>query len=131
MIVRWPGKIKASTALLSTHYYFMPTLAEITGTTAAEKKDGISYLPTLLGKNQSKRHDWIFIQSSGDRMGRSTLINRKGWKLIQLKDKSYQLYNILKDPGEYHDIAKQHPELVKTLSPIFEKQLNSERVDLK
>lgn len=132
MIVRWPGKIKpnSKTDLLSTHYDFMPTLADITGTTTAPKKDGISYLPTLLGRKQTKDHDWIFIQSTGPK-SRSTLINRKGWKLIQLKDNSFQLYNILTDPGEHHNVAQQHPELVKTLIPIFKQQLNSDRVDLK
>ncbi|NWK56538.1 arylsulfatase [Verrucomicrobiaceae bacterium N1E253] len=131
MIVRWPEKIQpgSRTSHLSAHYDFMPTLADIVGSQQPENKDGISYLPKLLGRNQPNTHDWIFIQNTGPR-SLSALITRKGYKLIQLKDKSYQLYHILKDPGEHHNIAKQHPELVKQLIPVFETQQNSGRPDL-
>lgn len=131
MIVRWPGKIKpgSKSSLLSSHYDFMPTLAEITGSAMPRKKDGISYLSTLLGKKQRKKHDWIFIQSGGP-MARSAMITRSGWKLIQLKDGTFQLYNILTDPGEHKDMAHKHPKIVNKLIPIFKKQLNSKRPDL-
>lgn len=131
MIVRWPGKIKPGTRtnLLSSHYDFMPTLAALTGGRAPTKKDGISYLPTLLGKKQTEDHEWIFIQSGGT-MAKSALITRNGWKLIQLKDNSFQLYNILKDPGEHKNMAKEYPEIVQKLIPTFKKQLRSKRVDL-
>lgn len=130
-IVRWPGKIKAgsSSPLLTTLYDFMPTLAEIVGSKAPINKDGISYLQTLLGKQQKQKHDWVFINSTGPRT-RSTLITQNGYKLIQLKDKTFQLYNVLTDPKEYHNIANQHPTLIKNLIPIFNQQLNSKRPDL-
>lgn len=131
MIVRWPGRIEAgqTTGLLSSHYDFMPTLAEIGGVKTPENKDGVSYLPTLLGKKQKKHHDWVFVQSGGP-MGRSTLITRAGWKLIQLKDHSFQLYHILKDPEERENVAAQHPELVGRLVEIFGRQLKSDRPDI-
>jgi len=131
MIVRWNDKIKpgSQTALLSSHYDFMATLADIVGQSTPANKDSISYLPTLTGQKQVKDHDWIFIQSGG-RMARSVLITREGWKLLQLDNKSFQLYNILKDPYEEHNIESQYPEVVKKLIPIFNAQLNSPRVDL-
>jgi arylsulfatase A-like enzyme len=133
MIVRWPGRIAAGTrtSLLATHYDFMPTLADITGVAPPPHKDGLSFLPTLLGQPSSPAgtHDWIFIKSGGP-MGRSALITRKGWKLIQIDDDSFQLYDILKDPGEHHDQAARHPELVSELTDVFRAQLNSKRPDL-
>ncbi|MDF1754467.1 MAG: arylsulfatase [Verrucomicrobiales bacterium] len=131
MIVRWPGKIAPGTtsSVLSSHYDFMPTLAEITSTEPPANKDGISYLPTLLGKKRPVDHDWIFIRSARY-YGKSALITREGWKLIQLTDGTFQLYNILRDPGEYHNMAEENPEVVTTLVPVFEEQFDSERVDL-
>lgn len=131
MIVRWNNEIQpgSRTALLSTHYDFMATLAEIVGQPTPAKKDSVSYLPTLTGKEQSKGRDWIFIQAGG-RMARSALITRDGWKLLQLDNKKFQLYNILKDPMEEDNIESKHPDVVKKLIPIFNAQLNSPRVDL-
>ncbi len=133
MIARWPGKIKpgSETDLLSAHYDFMATLAEITGGKMPPKKDSLSYLPTLLGKKQApeKSHDWVFIQSSGFDT-KSVLITRKGWKLVELKNGTFHLYNILKDPLELENVAEQQPEIVKDLTVIFQKQLRSPRVDL-
>jgi len=131
MIVRWNGKIQpgSKTGLLSSHYDFMATLAEIVGEPVPKGKDSISYLPTLLGKEQPRDHDWIFT-SSGGPITRSALITRDGWKLIQHMDDSFQLYNILKDPGEYHNVEAKHPDVVQKLAPIYEAELNSPRPDL-
>lgn len=105
-------------------------LAEISGIKPPTKKDGISYLPSLLGMPQSKVHDWIFIKSGGP-MSKSALITREGYKLIRIKDNSFQLYNILTDPNEHHNIEKDHQDVVKEHIPIFKNQLNSERIDLR
>ena len=132
MIVRWPGKITPNTKSkeLCSLYDFLPTLAKLVGANIPTKKDGLSYLPTLLGKTSAIHHDWVFIQCKNGPMGRSALITRKGWKLIQLKDNSFQLYDILNDPGEYKDLAQDNPNVVKRLSDIFWKQQNSKRPDL-
>lgn len=58
------------------------------------------------------------------------MITREGWKLIQLKDDTFQPYHILEDPLEYQNIEKQHSELVQRMIPIFNEQLNSDRADL-
>ena len=131
MIVRWPGKIAPGerTDLLASHYDFMPTLADLTGVEAPPRKDGVSYLPTLLGKEQKQFQEKVFVKSTGS-MGKSVLITREGWKLIELKDGSFQLYQILKDPKEYHNVAKEHPEVVQRLVKIFKQELDSDRPDL-
>jgi len=132
LIVRWPGKIKPSTQtdLLCTIYDFMPTLAELTGGATPAHKDGLSYLPTLLGESTAqKKHDWIFV-GGGRGALRNTLITQDGWKMIGLKNGGYQLYNILKDPGEYENLENRFPERVQTLAPIFQQQINSVRPDL-
>jgi len=58
------------------------------------------------------------------------LITKEGWKLIQLTNKSFQLYHILNDPGEYKNVAAEHPELMEKLITLYQAQLNSHRPDL-
>jgi len=133
LIVRWPGKIKPSTQSqhLCAIYDFLPTLAELTGAPTPRNKDGISYLPTLLGHpDQQAKHEWIFVEGGRGKL-KHALITTDGWKLIGLENGGYQLYNILKDPEERHNLEDQFPERIQTLSPIFKKQLNSQRPDLK
>ena len=51
MIARWPGQVQAGATSdhVSAFWDLMPTLADVTGATAPDAIDGISFLPTLLG----------------------------------------------------------------------------------
>lgn len=135
LIVRWPGKIEAGsqTALLSSHYDFLSTLADITGAATPPGKDGISYLPTLLGAPQDEIHDYIVVNNNYTRMGSSALIAQSGWKLVESDraNGSVQLYNIVKDNEERQNIEEQFPDVVAELRETLAKELNSVRPDLK
>ena len=112
MIARWPGKIEAGTVSshLGAFWDFLPTAAEIIGVTAPPKLDGISFLPELLGKKQSKHeflywefHEGGFVQAV--RMGR--------WKGVRLKPGSpLEAYDLTTDLGEKTNIAEKQPEVV-------------------
>ncbi|MHC4512041.1 MAG: sulfatase-like hydrolase/transferase, partial [Planctomycetota bacterium] len=54
MIVRWPGRVQAGKTSDSPWYFadVMPTLAELAGAKPPANIDGISVVPTLLGKAQ-------------------------------------------------------------------------------
>lgn len=134
MIVRWPGKIAPGTEtdLLSAHYDFMATLAELVGVEAPTGKDGISYVPTLLGLSQDEAHDFVFVNNRFNRMGSSALISADGWKLIEIdrKKDQFQLYNIREDNEERHELSSAHPDRVEALKAILLQELDSERPDL-
>ncbi|MDQ8183787.1 arylsulfatase [Pelagicoccus sp. SDUM812005] len=134
MIARWPGRIKknATTDLMSAQYDFMATLAELVGTDLPEGKDSISYLPTLLSKQQKKTHDYIVVNNHFDRMGKTALIGRDGWKLVEVdRDRDeFQLYYIAKDNEERFDLANSYPEKVEVLKKILLSNIDSERPDL-
>ncbi|MBK1877636.1 arylsulfatase [Pelagicoccus mobilis] len=134
MIVRWPGKIEegSETDLLTSHYDFLATLADIGGVPVPEGKDGISYLPTLLGEDQEETHDFVVVNNNNTFMGSSVVIERDGWKLIQTNRKTgeVQLYNILADNEERENLEAKYPEIVDSLSKILIRELNSERPDL-
>ncbi|MGB2862181.1 MAG: arylsulfatase, partial [Sedimentisphaerales bacterium] len=54
MIARWPGKVPAGKTSDAPWYFadVMPTFADIAGATRPSNIDGISILPTLLGRRQ-------------------------------------------------------------------------------
>jgi arylsulfatase A-like enzyme len=78
MIVRWPAQIKPgeTSDLTWAAWDFLPTLAEIALTKPLEKLDGISILPTLLGKKQKNRHESFYWQASETVSSR-----RSAWKI--------------------------------------------------
>lgn len=134
LIVRWPGKIAPATesAILSSHYDFLPTLAEIVGAETPAGKDGISYLPTLLGQPQKSLHDFVFVNNQFSTMGSRALIMQDGFKLVEAKRKQgvFQLYNILEDNEERSDLAADYPDKVNHLIEILKRETNSARPDL-
>ncbi|WP_146397346.1 arylsulfatase [Planctomycetes bacterium CA13] len=134
LIARWPGKIAAGseTQLLSAHYDFLATLADIGGVPVPAGKDSISYLPTLLGKPQHQTHDYVVVQNRRTYMGSSTVITRDGWKLIEVgkRRNQHQLYNILQDNDERNELSAHYPEKVVLLKTILKREIESERPDL-
>lgn len=120
-IAWWPGRIKAGSESDEplAFWDFMPTACELAGTDTAEDTDGISFLPTLLGKKQ-KSHDYLFWRYQSKRA-----LRKGNWKLVQTgKGKPIELYDLSKDIGEENDVAKQHPKLVKSLVKLMDEAIN-------
>ncbi|MCA1760620.1 MAG: sulfatase-like hydrolase/transferase, partial [Bacteroidales bacterium] len=123
MIAQWPGKIKpgTKTELLSAHIDVLPTLCEIVGTEPEGNIDGISFLPTLLGEENPKKHEflyWEFPASGGQqavRMGKWKGLRKNIFK----DDLHIQLYNLEEDIQEQNDVSAQHPEIVQKIETIF------------
>ena len=134
LIVRWPGHIQPGTRtnLLSAHYDFMATMAELIDGQIPPGKDSISYLPTLLGKPQLQKHDYVIVNNGFRIMGRTALIAKEGWKLVEINRKKdvFQLYNIAEDNEERHNLQEQHPEIANQLKKILLHEINSPRPDI-
>lgn len=134
LIVRWPGRIAPGTEtdLLAAHYDFLATLADIAGVPVPRGKDGISYLPTLLGEKQSTTHDFVIVNNHFSHMGSSALITQDGWKLIELDRKrdQFQLYRVSQDNAERLELSTRHPDKLARLKTILLRELNSPRPDL-
>ncbi len=119
-IAWWPGKIKAGkTGHVSAFHDVMPTFCELVGVKAPDGIDGISFLPTLLGKNAAqKKHDflyWEFVR--GELGGRQGLLDvKRNIKAIRYgRFDRVRLYDLNKDLGEKNNIADTHPEIAKEL----------------
>ncbi|MEA2067786.1 MAG: sulfatase-like hydrolase/transferase, partial [Verrucomicrobiota bacterium] len=131
LLVYWKGKILpgAVSDHLSAAWDFMPTFAEVAGVERPSRTDGISMLPTLLGKNgQQKKHDYLYweIQLDGwwhtmPKTGGFRQGVRKGdWKAVRYgSNQPTELYNLSSDEAEKKNVAKQHPEIVEQMEALF------------
>mgnify|MGYP000912024352 FL=1 len=124
MIACWPGTIKAGTTTshVSAFWDVMPTLAGVAGTTPPEVTDGISFLPTLTGKGDQPLHDYLYWEFH-ELEGRQALL-RNHWKLVcyqvmNPEKTTTELYDLATDPGETHNVAAGHPEVVEELLRIM------------
>ena len=86
----------------------MPTLAQLAGAKPTQN-DGISIVPTLLGKKRrQKKHEYLFWG------GAKTRAVRAGkWKAVKPdKNKNWELYDLSKDVGETNNLASEHPDVM-------------------
>jgi arylsulfatase A len=123
MLVRWPSKVKPGTTSdhVSAFWDVLPTIAEITGGSAPSDIDGISFLPTLLSKNQ-KEHEYLYweFHEQGGKMA----VRMNKWKAVKLNiDKVPQgeteLYDLSADPGETSNVADSNKDLVMKMEAIM------------
>ena len=126
MIAWWPGKIEANTKsdLISAFWDVMPTIAELAGVKSPENIDGISFLPTLLGKKEQKIHDYLYWEFH--ELGGRQAIRKSKWKLVRYQvlkaDKTTtELYDLNTDLGENNNVAAQYPEVVKEMLELMAK----------
>ena len=120
-IARWPGTIAPGTTTdhVSAFWDLMPTLAELTGAPAPPDTDGISLLPTLVGRGKQREHAHLYWEYHGRpcqavRMGR--------WKGIRFMPRTpgpIELYDLEKDIGEQRNVAKEHPAIVERIAGIM------------
>jgi arylsulfatase A len=126
-IARWPGKIPAGkvTDLVSTQYDMMATLADLLQV-KAPANDGISLLPTLLGKEQrQQKHPYLYFEYP--EKGGQVAIRMGNWKGVKTNlranpQASWQLFDLGPDPGEQKDVAPQHPDILRQLDAIAKKE---------
>lgn len=129
-IVRWPGKV--AEGVVQDHqlafYDVMPTFCELAGLKGfpdrfRSKKgddlfDGISFLPTLLGKDGQQEHPFLYWEfAETDQFG----VRAGDWKLV-VKSGVPHLYDLSTDIHEDNNIADQHPDIVKQLIEIIRKE---------
>lgn len=116
-IVRWPGRIKPDSVSDHLCYFpdIMPTLAELTAAPLPDNIDGISIVPTLIGKKQAI-HKYLYWE-----MGRQTAVRMGNYKAVKSgKNKPFELYDLSNDIEEKNNIAPDNPEIVSKMKALAE-----------
>jgi len=132
MMAYWPSKIQPGSTSNhpSAFWDFFPTAIEIAG---VKKEfagiDGISFLPTLVGKEQ-KSHPYLYWEFL-ERGGRQAVLMNQ-WKGVRLNmaknpDAPIELYRLTDDIGEENNLAQEYPQIVKKMDRLMkEAHVNSE-----
>ncbi|WP_136060783.1 sulfatase-like hydrolase/transferase [Pontiella sulfatireligans] len=118
MFAYWPGTIRAGTVSdhMSAFWDMLSTFSELTGEPVRGDTDGISMLPSLLGRPQPQKHDYLYwelyerVPNQGVRMGKW-----KGVVVDRRKGQKIELYDLTADEGEQKDLANEYPEVVERI----------------
>jgi arylsulfatase A len=116
-IVWWPEHIKAGSVsdFPCAFWDFLPTAAELARVPAPKDIDGISILPTLLGQEQTKRHEFLYWEFHEN--GFTQAVRMGDWKAVRFgMDGPLELYNLKNDIGETKDVAGQNPQIVAKIA---------------
>ena len=119
MIAWWPGRIAAGRTSGYPWGFFdvFPTLAEIAGAKAPRGLDGVSVAPLLFGGSGPRRDFlyWEFLTYDNKRKALRSdqlvqAVRHGDWKALRLKPGApLELYNLRRDPGEKHNVARENP----------------------
>ncbi len=118
MIARWPGRIKAGSVSehISAFWDFLPTCCELVGAGAPDGIDGISMVPTLLGRpGEQRQHEYLYWEFH--EQGKRQAVRMGDWKGVRQNvakepDGPIELYNLKNDIGEKNNVAVRHPGIV-------------------
>lgn len=133
MIVHWPAKIKKEETSnhLSAFWDWLPTFCEIAGVKDGFNSDGISMLPTLIGKEQREKHKflyWEFPSYKGQqavRMGKWKAIRQN----MQDGNLEIELFDLENDLTCQNNVADQFPEVIQKIEAIMLKEHVTSTVD--
>lgn len=89
----------------------VPTIADLVG--IGPVGAGVSMVPALMGAD-AVDHPlfWEHVGNAAVRDGR--------WKLVREADEPWELYDVVTDRAEEHDLAAQHPEVVARLADLWQ-----------
>lgn len=123
LILSQPGRLPQGQRVPGTtlHEDLMPTLLEYAGLTKAMEDlgmEGKSALPLIAGERPTNHTDFYITEC--------TWMRKRGWrtpewKLIEAMEPDFhgkppvELYNLLTDPGENHNLAEQETKVVQFL----------------
>ena len=129
LIVRWPGHVRAASvsSFPCASWDLLPTLAEICSAAAPAGGDGVSLVPVLGGAGEPAR-DFLYWEYPDN--GGWWAVRMGDWKAVRRNLKknipgAIELYDLAQDPGEKHDVAREHPEVLKRALAAFASRTES------
>ena len=139
MIVKWPGVTKPNTINSNPVIIddFFPSILEMAGVKKykiVQKLDGQSFVPLLKSPQQKEKerpfifhypNKWINL-GENEKLGINyfSAIRMGKWKLLyNMRNQSFELYDLSKDIREENNLVDENPSEVKRLSNILGKTL--------
>lgn len=126
LLIRWPGHVKPGTTsdLPVAFWDMLPTLCEAAGIEAPKGLDGVSILPTLTGRGEQVRHEFLYWEFPSYRGQQAVRAGK--WKIVRQElvkgPSAFELYDLETDPSESRNLAAVHPEVLKRLEAIAREQ---------
>jgi arylsulfatase A-like enzyme len=128
LIARWPGTIAPGTITdhASAFWDVVPTFCELAGAAPPETTDGISFVPTLLGKaDEQESHEFLYWEFPPQ--GGKQAVRLGDWKGVRLRvqknpDAPLELYNLKDDLSETDNLAGRHPDIVARIEQIMARE---------
>jgi len=140
MIVSWPGQLPRGNVFsgLSSSMDIFPTAVAAAGIHIPPnlQLDGLNLLPYLKGQRSGDPHDFLCWQQlhwsrPNERAAPAPDLHqfalRSGsWKALKLdqmpegsKNRSWELYDLSRDPGELQDVSTEYPLIIEKLASHF------------
>lgn len=121
-IVKWNNVVdkNSKSEHISAFWDFLPTVADIIDAELPDNIDGISYLPSLIGKDKQEEHDYLYWEFH-ENNGRQAI--RKGdWKAVKYdvhNNGKIELYDLSADLSETNDLSGAYPEKVAEFDSLM------------
>ncbi len=117
LLASWPGTIPSggTSDEVVAFQDMLPTFAELAGTKPPENIDGISVVNALKGKEQEKKHEYLYWDYGHNRGSYGQAVHMGKWKGIRSESGDFQLYNLAKDIAEETDLSEDYPEIVRQI----------------
>jgi arylsulfatase A-like enzyme len=141
--VSWPGRLKGGVDVpsLAAHLDVFPTFAEIAGAKVPDKLqlDGRSLVPLL----ENPRAEWedrnLFIHVGRWAKGKAAqaqyancAIRDRQFRMVSVGNgkENWELFDILKDPGEKNNVRAEHPKDFERLKAAYDRWWREVQPDL-
>jgi arylsulfatase A-like enzyme len=119
-MARWTNHIKPGQVsdLIWAFWDFLPTAADVAGIKPPENIDGISILPTLLGKpEQQKKHEFLYWEYKQEQA-----VRMADWYGYKDSKGKLEIYDLKKDPEQAKDLSSQFPDIADKINVIMKTQ---------
>ncbi len=120
MIARWQGHIAAGRLVGAPFaaWDILPTFAELAGVPAPTGIDGLSLVPTLLGRPGQQEHEYFYWEFA--ERGPSRAVRAGDWKAVHIyagadHPETFELFNLANDLGEKHNVTAEQPFITERL----------------
>ena len=124
LIVNYPANTnKRSIDAVIENLDIYPTLTDLVTGSVPHKIQGVSLTPLLSGVSISAKPYAVSMNYED-----TFVIQSRRYALVRYRDRfaKPELYDLITDPGETHNVAKDHPQIVKRYTDVLIKEVAPE-----